>query len=280
MVSSAFDDGDDVPLTDIFGEDSDDEDKRRNEYVYVTKEGKSFLSKLPRSLEIPNSLFAGDVWMGARCIMSYLERNPHILHNSRILELGAAAALPSLLSLHLGAKKVVSSDYPNKSLLECVLSNLQGNFPDLVCPAVIEPESSCLPSSPSDELLQSPSSHRAFAVGYKWGGDPFQLLQCNDGLRFDVVIMAEVLWIHQEHSNLVKTLSLVLKPGGIALVSFCHHIPGLEAQDLAFFELAKEAQFSVEFIETQQQKHVFRDCSVPVYLYAVRALPRPADCPQ
>ena len=37
-------------------------------------------------------------------------------------------------------------------------------------------------------------------------------------------------------------------------VSFCHHHPGLEDQDLAFFDLARDAGFSVTLLEVSRKE--------------------------
>ncbi len=54
------------------------------------------------------------------------------------------------------------------------------------------------------------------------------------------------------------------------LVSFCHHIPGLEEKDLNFFRLAKDKfGFEVEQLPTVSKNHIFgaRTKIVSVYLY-------------
>ena len=44
--------------------------------------------------------------------------------------------------------------------------------------------------------------------------------------RYDVAIASECLWCHDQHENLLASIAAVLKPGGIALVTFSHHVPG------------------------------------------------------
>lgn len=54
------------------------------------------------------------------------------------------------------------------------------------------------------------------------------------------------------------------------LVSFCHHIPGLEEKDLNFFRLAKDKfGFEVEQLPTVSKNHIFgaKTKIVSVYLY-------------
>ncbi len=45
-----------------------------------------------------------------------------------MLELGAGAALPSLIAVKAGAKKVVITDYPDDDLLENIQHNTQANL--------------------------------------------------------------------------------------------------------------------------------------------------------
>jgi len=50
----------------------------------------------------------------------------------RILELGAAASLPSFIAAVNGAEVVVSTDYPEKELIDNIKNNAIRNIPELV----------------------------------------------------------------------------------------------------------------------------------------------------
>jgi nicotinamide N-methyltransferase len=88
------------------------------------------------------------------------------------------------------------------------------------------------------------------AEGYLWGA-PIQ--DCTKHLpegdeAFDVLILADLLFNHSEHAKLIKTVQLTLKksPASKAYVFFTPYRPWLLQKDLAFFDLSREAGFSVE----------------------------------
>jgi nicotinamide N-methyltransferase len=88
------------------------------------------------------------------------------------------------------------------------------------------------------------------AEGYLWGA-PIQV--CTKHLpggeeAFDVLILADLLFNHSEHAKLIKTVQLTLKksPNSKAYVFFTPYRPWLLQKDLAFFDLAREAGFTVE----------------------------------
>ena len=95
-------------------------------------------------------------------------------------------------------------------------------------------------------------------MGYKWGDEVVNLcgslrsaLESNEATavlhesstlpQFDVAIAAECLWRHDSHKILLQSLSDSVKPGGHAILSFSHHVPGVEHKDLEFFDLALQS---------------------------------------
>ena len=97
------------------------------------------------------------------------------LENLNILELGAAAALPSIICALNNARCVVASDYPDNNLIENIQKNAQTNIPQLVERGVF------------------------FAIPYLWGSDPKLLIDCihvddapgktDANKKFDVILM-------------------------------------------------------------------------------------------
>ena len=84
--------------------------------------------------------------------------------------------------------------------------------------------------------------------GYLWGAPTSNLTKyLADGSGFDVLILADLLFNHSEHAKLIKTVQLTLKksPNSRAYVFFTPYRPWLYEKDLAFFDLAKEAGFTV-----------------------------------
>lgn len=85
-------------------------------------------------------------------------------------------------------------------------------------------------------------------------------LDSNDG--FDVLILADLLFNHSEHAKLIKTVELTLKksPSSKAYVFFTPYRPWLLEKDLAFFDLAREAGFTVtKTLEKVMDKVMFEE---------------------
>jgi EEF1A N-terminal glycine/lysine methyltransferase len=163
-------------------------------------------------------------------VSKYLEKHASSLTKERtVLELGAGAGLPSLVSAVHGAKCVVVTDYPDAELIENLAYNISHGI-----------------------LL--PFQCNIHAEGYLWGGDTITLTQHlpeKEQLKgFDLLILADLLFNHSEHAKLVSTVQQCLKksPAAQALVFFTPYRPWLLEKDLAFFDLAKQAGFQVENI--------------------------------
>ncbi|EEY64717.1 uncharacterized protein PITG_16153 [Phytophthora infestans T30-4] len=140
---------------------------------------------------IPGSLFACAVWNGAKFIAMHFAKHPELVEGRRVVEFGAASALPSLVALHFGAKLAVMTDYPNDLLLKNIETNIKRNA----------------------HLL---GTGRRDVRGHLWGSDTAALLKCLDAppsavldeqkesetpddstkAQFDVAVVAECLWLH------------------------------------------------------------------------------------
>lgn len=150
-----------------------------------------------------------------------------------MLELGAGAGLPSLISAHLSAKRVVVTDYPDADLITNLSYNIEA----------------CAPSLP------------IVAKGYLWGADSSPLIEeVKPDEAFDVLILADLLFNHSEHGKLVQTVTKSLKKNGTALVFFTPYRPWLLEKDLAFFDLARENGLIVEkVLEKVMEKVMFEE---------------------
>jgi nicotinamide N-methyltransferase len=150
-----------------------------------------------------------------------------------VLELGAGAGLPSLISAHLAAKRVVVTDYPDADLIDNLSYNIEA----------------CAPSLP------------IVAKGYLWGADISPLTEeVKPDEAFDVLILADLLFNHSEHGKLVQTVTKSLKKDGTALVFFTPYRPWLLEKDLAFFDLVKEKGLVVEkVLEKVMDKVMFEE---------------------
>jgi predicted nicotinamide N-methyase len=171
------------------------------------------------------ALFADEIWPGGIKASEFLRQYPHICRNKCILELGAGAALPSLVALALGAEKVVITDYPNERLLDNIKKMvIKNNF----------------------KLEQ-----QAFVREHEWGTNVRECLDLSkDGLGFDLVLICESFWsaTYKLHSQLLNSIYNFLSINGVAIVSFSHHITEDHPpeRDLEFFQLAMVGGFLVE----------------------------------
>lgn len=167
------------------------------------------------------------LWNAGKLTTDYLDEHRDVLVRGKtVLELGAAAALPSIVAA-LSADKVVVTDYPDPELIENIRYNIiNGGLPK--------------------DIVQKVS-----VLGYIWGNDVSEILEpIQDGSeskkKFDLMILSDLIFNHSEHTKLIRSMDEALAPDGKALVVFSPHRPKLYNKDLAFFDLAKElANFEV-----------------------------------
>ena len=156
-----------------------------------------------------------------------------------MLELGAGAGLPSLACGALGATTVVVTDYPEPELIANLEHNIRHCGLDF-------------------------NETKVVAAGYLWG-QPVESLRAYlaaDSDRFDLVILADILFNHSEHAKLVDTLQDTLSKTSksAALVFFTPYRPWLLEKDLAFFDLARAEGFTVQkILEHTMEKVMFEE---------------------
>lgn len=142
-----------------------------------------------------------------------------------MLEIGAAAGVPSIVSAIKCARTVVMTDFPDVELVQ----NMRAN------------------AASSVDLMPNPGC--LHAEGYKWGAPVEGICGYlpSEETGFDVLIMADVVYSHREHGNLVKTMQQTLKrsPEAVALVIFTPYEPWLLPRTERFFPLAEENGFRV-----------------------------------
>ncbi|KAK4506701.1 hypothetical protein PRZ48_000434 [Zasmidium cellare] len=233
-------DSDNEETIDLFQEPEGyfEKEKEPTQVQHRTSDGQT----LTLHLVGQNPLWGHLLWQAGRIISDYLEENKQsLIQDKTVLELGAGAGLPSLISAINGAKQVVVTDYPDAELIE----NLRLNIKD--CP-----------------LLPQPAN--IHAEGYLWGADPSPLKahlpHAEQDAGFDLLILADLLFNHSEHSKLLLSIQRTLKkePGAQALVFFTPYRPWLLEKDLAFFDLARDGGFEVEkILEKVMDKVMFEE---------------------
>jgi len=188
------------------------------------------------SLVGQNPLWGHHLWNAGRIISNYLEKQPSLVENKTVLELGAGAGLPSLVCGILGAKQVVVSDYPDPDLIQNLWKNIDS------------------------VKTQKIANGNIVAEGYCWGAETSSLLSHIAEPGFNILILADLLFNHSEHEKLVHTIELTLKKGpeSKALVFFTPYRPWLYKKDMAFFDVCKGRGFLVEkVLEEKMEKVMF-----------------------
>ncbi|RYP20053.1 hypothetical protein DL765_002979 [Monosporascus sp. GIB2] len=154
------------------------------------------------------------------------------VRGKRVLELGAGAALPSLVASVAGAAGVAATDYPSPIIIETLARNVAAN-------AVVE-------NSP----LSPPAACPAEVHGHEWGDLSSPFAARNRG-AFDRVMSCDCLWMPWQHANLRRSIGWFLAPGpeGRAWVVAGFHTGRMQMRD--FFDaeaLRADAGLEVERI--------------------------------
>lgn len=194
-------------------------------------------AKITMRLVGKSPLWGHLLWNAGKLTANYLDKyRDEWVKDKVVLELGAAAALPTLLCM-LSAKQVVSTDYPDIDLLE----NIQYNV-DLL-------------KKEAPEITLADTSVK----GYRWG-EPIDIIWDQGSNKFDLVIMSDLIFNHTEHERLLKTLQYTVKPKtGKVFVVFTPHRPKLIDRDFGFFETAKQYGFESEKVAEKKMTPMFEE---------------------
>mmetsp|Transcript_16069 Transcript_16069/g.51273 ORF Transcript_16069/g.51273 Transcript_16069/m.51273 type:complete len:326 (+) Transcript_16069:3-980(+) len=182
-----------------------------------------------------NHLMAHHVWQSALTLAEEICCRRIEVQDKTVVELGAGAALPSIAARRLGAKAVVASDYPEDSIVANMARNLEENaMPELDRPAK--------------------------AVGFGWGTSVDALAAAipseeaaddAPAAAFDLIIMADTLWLRDQHHNLLTSCRDLMLQNGTpdvrAILTFMNHDNGQGVAE-GFFKLA-ENQYELEVVE-------------------------------
>ncbi|KAJ2541176.1 Protein N-terminal and lysine N-methyltransferase efm7 [Coemansia sp. RSA 1933] len=204
--------------------------ERQSEYVVVDQGEEEEVRKVQLSLLGTHPLWGHYLWNAAKTFANYLDSHKDIVREKSVLELGAAGALPSLISSINGATRVVITDYPDPDLIDNIRKTVALNMP---------------------QKLEDGS---VVVDGFKWGHDIDRIskLSPDECGSFDVLILCDLVFNHSEHDGLLRSVSQLMKKpgsdgkkgfsstGGEAYVFFTHHRPWLADKDMQFIERARE----------------------------------------
>ena len=119
------------------------------------------------------------------------------------------------------------TDYPDNEILSSLRETIGLNW-------------NVIHNNGSLSLSNEKKRNRIKVLGYKWGDDVSNIIKENQNKYFDVALLSECLWMHREHIALAASLNEILTPdNGIALLTYAHHVPGCEEQDLDFFNICR-----------------------------------------
>ena len=172
----------------------------------------------PRDLRLAllkkhHSLWGEFIYNAARVMSDRVDKGEIKVAGRRVLELGAGAGLPGIIAALNGASHTVISDYADEDLIRVIELNIKEH---------------CT------------GNQSVAACGFTFGDRVDDLLSLGGGARFDVVLMADLLFNRSEHEKLLRTLHQVLVPvTGEAWCIFSHHDPLKAPKDLDFFDRAK-----------------------------------------
>ena len=117
------------------------------------------------------------------------------------IELGAGAALPSLMAALWGARHVVVTDYPSEVVMETLRQNIVANIrPSL---------------SPSKRIVAIDNGDGIHVEGHSWGRFDTPLATTYKH-TFDRVFVADCLWASEQHDNLRKSIGWFMGTGATA----------------------------------------------------------------
>eukprot|EP00123_Amoebidium_parasiticum_P022300 comp8449_c0_seq1/m.3797 comp8449_c0_seq1/g.3797 ORF comp8449_c0_seq1/g.3797 comp8449_c0_seq1/m.3797 type:complete len:259 (-) comp8449_c0_seq1:422-1198(-) len=189
----------------------------------------------PASLQLRlighHSLWAHCLWNAGVALAHHLDGHKELVRGKRIVELGAAAACPSMIAVLNGAEMVVATDYPERPLIENIERNVADNIP---------------------QHLQD----RIAVRGHLWGSECSDLRDLSGSRGFDVVLLADLVFNHTQHTAMLHSCDRLLKDGSDAemYVCFTHHRPQYADRDMEFFEKARSPPFNFKVTHMFDEK--------------------------
>lgn len=234
-------------------------------------------------------LWGHHLWNASLDISRYLQAHAKtLLAGKSVLELGAAAGVPSIVCAREGAQTVVATDYPDTELIDVLEKNMTINT-----------------------LAQTGLGASIITEGYLWGSGDTQLkshLPEGSQSGFDLLLLSDLIFNHQAHEALLSTMSSCLAetkspsqslasvdgasptqsesqlfqhdesnqafPDELGLgeftvqepktpcvlVFFTHHRPHLAHKDMDFFVKARNTGWEVERVGRWRRSVSFKQC--------------------
>jgi nicotinamide N-methyltransferase len=227
-----------IPDSDAYNDDYNDDDDAENPMEIkwdVYKRDYSSHTNQPNTLHLAlfkhhHSLWGEYIYNAARVLADRIDTHQLHCQNKTCLELGAGAGLPGVLTVLNGANTTVITDYGSPfdmSLLSAININIEMVKNTLNC---------------EDRRCN------VIAAPYIFGNPVDDLLGFNNGRKYDILLMADIIFNRSEHKKLLWTIQNTLQPViGEAWITFSHHDPNKKHLDLQFFKYATD-EFGFEVI--------------------------------
>jgi len=233
-------------LANLFGTVSDSDDDEVTTLIEsYTRKGESANPKVLNLNLVGqrHSLWGNRLWNAARYLADTFDNASFEMSGKTTLELGSGAGLPSLICALRGAESVVITDYAS-TVDTALVDNIQKNI-DMLRPYF-------------------PEGTSVHAQGLIWGYPPEPILNClepSGERKFDLIILADLLFNHSEHTKLLETCDACLSDNGVIWVTYGHHVPQKAHKDMKFFELAVAEPFNFisEKIDEQQWRDIIEE---------------------
>ena len=74
---------------------------------------------------------------------------------------------------------------------------------------------------------------------------------------YEVIVLADLIFNHSQHAAILRSCIALMTRTADLYIVFSHHLPHKAAKDMAFFEVAKEHGFRVEYMMTQTYQPMF-----------------------
>ncbi len=165
------------------------------------------------------------------------------LYGTTFLELGAGAGVPSWAAMKCGAR-VVCTDLSDTNRIRSMGECAERNFRQM---------------ESSGEIL---NGDKARVCPHDWGSpidDVARALNPNGEERFDVIIAADCCYMPWSHSDLLDSIDKLLSNVGVALVPFALHGNTNDDEVWKIVDRAKDKDFVVEVLPSQQLSPPNRD---------------------
>ena len=147
-------------------------------------------------------LFSHFLWNSGLQIAEFIEDDEvreWDVEGMKVLELGAGTGLSGIIASKSGADEVIITDYPAPEVLANIKKNVDKNV------------TNCTRSRTGKPYC--------WVQGHEWGQLPEDdtFVQEHKG-TFDIIIVADCLWMPWQHENLMKSINHFMKPDGKAWV--------------------------------------------------------------